>query len=99
MSQDWRERETCSDCGEYNVHCTCSDPEPPEVLLCIDDLKNLQWCVLYDGATYPFGPDNLARELAEWAAPRIESGKDEYAPARGFVPVHLANSPGFRRAN
>jgi hypothetical protein len=24
------ERETCSDCGEYNKHCTCEDNQEPE---------------------------------------------------------------------
>lgn len=38
-----------------------------------------QWCIIFGGRFYPFGSDNFGRELAEWAAPRLESGKDNFA--------------------
>jgi hypothetical protein len=36
------------------------------------------WCIVWQGKAYPFGPDDFAKELAEWAAPRLEAGKESY---------------------
>lgn len=29
-AEDWRDRETCPDCHEYNVNCTCEEETQPE---------------------------------------------------------------------
>jgi hypothetical protein len=43
-----------------------------------------EWCIVWRGQAYPFGSDALAKELAEWAAPRLESGKERYRPDLRF---------------
>jgi hypothetical protein len=44
-----------------------------------------EWCVIFQGRAYPFGPDNFGKELAEWSAPRLEAGKDSYGASSEFV--------------
>jgi hypothetical protein len=43
-----------------------------------DTGRTPEWCVIHDGRVYPFGDDAFGKEQAEWAAHRIEHGKDSY---------------------
>jgi hypothetical protein len=49
--------------------------------------QRTDWCVCFEGNTYPFGADILGKELAEWAAPRLEAGKDRYTARPGYDQV------------
>lgn len=45
-----------------------------EVVLCrYKDGDKPEWCVIFKGRAYPFGPDGLGRELAEREAEDMES--------------------------